>query len=157
MNQPVELFVLNKSKIDAIILRCCQVLFPVVVGFLCPYLIFCIDNLCDGIGLVTGVIFEILMQSMWVDSLYWQFILMWNEEAFLMKGGQYAITRHLPRLLFPANVFEFLIVKYSQLPLHAWLRRHFLKSHHSWWKVGPVACKNAGDNPLTTQGFPCYL
>lgn len=44
LNQPVELLVLNKSKIDAIILKCCQVLFLAVVGFLCPYLIFYIDT-----------------------------------------------------------------------------------------------------------------
>lgn len=42
--QPVELLVLNKSKIDAIILRCCQVLFLAVVGFLCLYLIFYIGT-----------------------------------------------------------------------------------------------------------------
>lgn len=44
LNQPVELLFLNKSKIDTIILRCCQVVFLAVVGFLCPYLLFCIDT-----------------------------------------------------------------------------------------------------------------
>lgn len=83
--------------------------------------------LCDGIGLVTGVIFEILMQSMWVSVLAVYLNVKSRKLSWWKEGGQHAITRHLPQLLFPANVFEFLTVKYSQLPLHAWLRRHFLR------------------------------
>lgn len=80
--------------------------------------------LCDSIiGLVTGVVSEILMPSIWVDSLCWYFNLSEIEESFLVK-----LHATSPNHSFPASVVAFLKVKYSQLPLTCMAKETFPQS-----------------------------